>query len=377
MRTKVFVFELNSYNTHLLQIYRDVLPALLNDSQLSIQYFVLPTVSKRAKNIVGSNVSDLGRHSLKYFLPTKTMRGVYYRRVIQQLINSQKPDALVFNTLEPKPYLDVFKAINHPIKIGLVHNPLRFKSNYGVKLKNELLFCLCDYNYEVLKQADFKIDGYFSPFYKCMDVMLTQRKASRIEIVIQGVISYNRRNYSFLIELAKKISLHHSSCDIIFNILTDSTYRDGPHFREKINNAHLQKYFRFHDRLSDIKFFNQLANTCYVMPLLNHQQGTYSLGKATSAHLHSGAYGVPLILDRKTAETWRINDNASIVYDSANNLIELLTSKTQARNSLSKEYSRLIDKKIDSNKEFLRNLFKTHEIFRPIRDYQSIINFEI
>jgi hypothetical protein len=367
MRTKVFVFELNSYNTHLLPMYRNVLPVLFNDDQLSVQLFTLSSVKKRTQSFINANVSPLDRPSLKYFLPTKTMRGLYYRHAIQRLINHQKPDAIVFNTLEPKPYLDVFKAINHPIKIGLLHNPSRLKSDYNAKSKNELLFCLFDYNYARLKQAGLKIDGYFSPFHKCIETTSINREVDRIEIAVQGIISYSRRNYPFLIELAKAISLRHTSCNIIFNILTNATHRDGPHFKETIKNKHLQNFFRFHKKLSDVDFFNQLANASYVMPLLNHRTGTYSLGKATSAYMHSGAYRVPLILDNKTAETWSISDNASIVYNSADNLVELLTAKTQEPDSLSKEYGRLIDRQIDSNYEFLRNLFKAHVIFKTIR----------
>ena len=368
MRIKVFVFELNTYHLEILPLYRAQLPALFDEKKISIHYFLNTAIAKRAETILGTSVTRLGNELVRYVFPTKTMRAFFYRHAIQKLINHHKPDVIVFNTLEPKPYQDLFKALDHPVKIGLVHNFETYNSHDKIKSENELLFCLHKYNYVTLNKADRKADGYFVPFNRCLDFVKTRHKIDQIEIAVPGIISYNRRNYLLLIQLAKTFALHNHSTKITFNILTNSTERDGPDFRKKIEEENLQKYFRFHRWLSDVDFFDQLANAHYVMPILNHDRGTYALGKVSAAFEHSGAYGVPLILDERTAQTWGLGKTNGIIYDSPDNLVELLLTKKVDRDSLSREYNLFVTRQMEENQEFLRNLSKSHEIFSRFRD---------
>tara|TARA_B100001123_G_scaffold450046_1_gene618232 strand:+ start:1605 stop:2711 length:1107 start_codon:yes stop_codon:yes gene_type:complete len=368
MRIKVFVFELNTYHLDILPLYRAQLPALFDEKKISIHYFLNIAIAKRAETILGGRVTRLGNKLLRYACPSKIMRAFFYRHAIQKLIDHHKPDVIVFNTLEPKPYHEIFKALDHPIKIGLVHNLKTYNSHDKIKSDTEFLFCLHKHNYVTLNKAGRKVDGYIVPFHRCLDIVKTRHEIDQIEIAVPGIISYNRRNYLLLIQLAERFSLHNHSTKITFNILTDSTQRDGPDLRKRIEEKNLQKYFRFHRWLSDVNFFTQLANAHYVMPILNHGRGTYALGKVSIAFGHSGAYGVPLILDERTAEIWGLDKKNGLIYDSLDNLVKLLLTKKVDRHSLSQEYNLFIKRQIEENREFLGNLSKSHKIFSRFRD---------
>ena len=197
---KVLVFELNSFHMELLPMYQPLLPSLFDNRQLDLQYFVLPSLVERAREVVGEQVFPLNPPRLRYVLPAKRLRAAYYLRRIQKLVDRLDPVAIVFNTVEPPAYLRVFRQIRHPIKIGIVHNPRRAGIDYERRGSGELIFCLHDYNYRLLEK-DTPVDGYLSPFFRCRDLPAATAPKDRLEIAVQGVVSFGRRDYPMLVTL--------------------------------------------------------------------------------------------------------------------------------------------------------------------------------
>lgn len=355
----LLVVELNSFHLELLPMYRPLLPSLFGE-QLDIRYVVLPTLVDRARDIVGNGADALSPRWLKYVLPLKPLRAIYYVRRIQQLIDRIQPAAVLFNTIEPVAYFRVFRQIRHHLKIGVVHNPKREGIDYSPRASGELIFCLHDYNYHLL-EPDKPVDGYFSPFFKYREVDTAPRSNRPLEIAVQGVISFNRRDYTSLLSLCEHVTRHSGVGDIVFNIVGDARLRDGPTLVRLVRERGLGEWFRFHAGLSDSQFFDELAQADFLMPLLNARSDSYAgAAKVTAAYGHSGAYRTPMILDRETADLWGIPDDACLAFERLDDLADRLASAAGERAEMATRYGRLIEQKIHQNRSFLQMFSRQH-----------------
>ena len=345
-------------------MYQELLPALFDDRDLQILYFVLPSLVTRARGFVGDTVYSLNSPWLRYALPTKGLRGSYYRRRVQWFVDRHDARAVVFNTIEPAVYFPVFRGLRHPLKIGIVHNPRRKGINYKARPSGELIFCLHDYNYQLL-QSEELVDGYLSPFFRGFEAADTFSLADDTEIAVQGVVSFNRRNYRMLVDLCRELLKNPAPPRVIFNILGDSTIRDGPALRELVSEYGLQGFFRFHPWVPDTEFAAQLRRAHYIMPLLNRDEGPYAVGaKVTLAYVNSGAYRKPLLLHRDLAEQWSLPENTCVTYSNLEDLVRTLSRGIGNRLDLARRYERFVGEKITENRTFLRRLAREHEAFR-------------
>lgn len=357
---KLLVVELNSFHLELLPMYAPLVPALLGDDSVAATYHLLPAFVERAKDVVGERVYPLHGPALRFALPTKRLRAIYYRWKIQRLVDELRPRAVIFNTVEPPVFLDVFRRIRHPLKIGIVHNPKRPEIDYQRRGPGELIFCLHDYNYNLLAN-DKPVDGYLSPFFRYLDGARECGPDARIEIAVQGVISFNRRDYPMLVDLSRRLMQGPRHPRVVFNILGDASLRDGPRLRHLVQQHGVDRLFRFHVGLPDREFFDQLARSDYVMPLLSPDEHTYGgSAKVTAAYGHSGAYGIPLILHRRTARLWGIPEDACVSYDDTLDVEGLLVHGADDHAAMRRTYRALIDDKIEQNRVFLRRLSQDH-----------------
>ena len=358
---KLLVVELNSFHFAILPMYEALLPSLFGGDTVTADYYLLPGFVDRAKYAVGPSVYPLNTPVLRFALPTKPLRSFFYRARIQRLVDRLKPDAVVFNTVEPPAFLEVFRRVNHPLKIGVVHNPKRAGIDYQHRRQGELIFCLHEYNYRLLEK-DKPVDGYLSPFYKYRTVDVREKSDDRLEIAVQGVISFNRRDYPGLVDLGRQLIQRPLTSRVIFNILGDASLRDGPRLKQLVSQHGLKDLFRFHVDLPDSEFFNQLARSDYMMPLLHPNEHTYEgAAKVTMSYGHSGAYGIPLILHRRTARLWGVPDDACVAYDDMDEVVAFLVAHGRdSGDDMRRRYRALIDDKIAENHVFLRQLSQTH-----------------
>jgi hypothetical protein len=357
---KILVFELNSFHIELLPMYRSLLPSLFDNRQLDIRYFLMPSLVERAREIVGEYVFSLNPRCLRYALPTKRMRALYYRRRIQKLVDRINPVAIVFNTVEPAAYLHVFRQIRHPTKIGIVHNPQRAGINYELRGSGELIFCLHEYNYRLLEK-DKPVDGYLSPFFRCRDVPASTAPKDRIEIAVPGIISFTRRDYLMLITLCQQLARRSPTPTVRFNILGDADIRDGPELRRRVSDLGLGDYFQLYSWLPDRNFFEQIVRADYIMPLVNPTQETYAdHAKVTTAFQHSGAYGTPLMLHRDVASLWGIPESACVTYMAAEDLCDTLLRRLDDRRRHAQRYEEIVADRIRQNRAVLENVAHSH-----------------
>ena len=364
---KLFIFELNSFHMETLPMYQSLMPALFDDRPIEMHYFVLPHLVERVKTGVGEWVHPLNSAALRYALPSKTLRGLYYRYRIQTLIDRFAPDAIVFNTIEPRAYLDVFRRLRHAVKIGVVHNPRKDDISYQTGRSDEVVFCLHDYNYRALL-ADKPVDGYLSPFFKRDDATPSGCVSQQPEVVVQGVISFNRRDYAMLIDLCDALAKRADPPDLVFNILGDTTVRDGSQLRHLVASRGLERFFRMHPWLSDREFSVNSQKAHFVMPLVDRKNGSYAgRAKATAAFGQSGAYGTPLLLEEKTALLWGLPADACVTYVDIQDLERTLLRGVSDREGRARRYRSWIDGKIRENRESLRSLARSHPALTSLR----------
>ena len=186
---RLLVFELNSFHTELLPMYQPLLPSLFGDQKLDIDYYLLPTLVSRARDMVGSRVEALNTPLRIFALAPRSFRTQYYRKQVQRLVDRMQPEAVLFNTIEPPEFFHVFRELSHPLKIGVVHNPRRKGIDYGPRAAGELIFCLHDYNYRLLEQ-DKPVDGYLSPFYGGLNSSWVPASDGCLQIAVQGLVSF-------------------------------------------------------------------------------------------------------------------------------------------------------------------------------------------
>ena len=215
---KLLVFELNSFHVDLLPMYTQLFPAAFGDDHLDVQYFVLPRLVKRARGFVGDGVRELNSPMLRWVLPSKRLRSFYYRRRVQWIVDRSDATAVVFNTIEPVAYFRVFRSLRHPLKLGVVHNPHREGIDYEPRPANEIVLCLHDYNYRRL-EAEKPVDGWLSPFFRGGGMPRGATPADTTEIAVQGVVSFNRRNYRMLVDVCREFANTPHPPSILFNIL--------------------------------------------------------------------------------------------------------------------------------------------------------------
>jgi hypothetical protein len=273
----------------------------------------------------------------------------------------------VFNTVEPATVRHVFRQVRHPLKIGVVHNPRREAVANGTRESGELLFCLHDYNYRLLEK-DMSVDGYLSPFFKFRDLPSGSGSEHRVEIAVLGVVSFTRRDYPMLIELAEELAQQSPPPDVVFNILGDADVRDGRRLRRMISAGGLERFFTLHRWLPDAEFIRQFRRADYVMPLLRAGESTYrARGKVTAAYGHSGAFGTPLILDREVASFWGVPESTCVAYAGPRDLADRLNRGLGGLADRTQRYRSLISGKIQKNRLFLKNLSRIHPAFSHTR----------
>lgn len=316
---KVFVFELNSYHTETFPIYENLLPSLLHDD-IQVEYFV---TEERYEDTLATfkNVHLLCPRWLSPFIRHLQLRVPYFRRRINALVTEQKPDMVVFNSIEPERNYKVFKKINAPKKLGLVHNP---KKSGIVRGENECYFVLSRLLYENFKDK-LPLDGYLLPYFRQF-VFPPKKEDARVLVAVQGIISFKRREYAFLIEAAK-VMREQGVANVIFNIIGSKTHKDGPEFFKMVQDAGLSDYFLFYDKLDDREFFEQIDASDCIMTLLHEKQQKYYHEKTTASLSHAAAYGKPLLLYRENAKAWDMTDVTALIYDDAQTCIRVLSDK--------------------------------------------------
>jgi hypothetical protein len=346
---KVLVFELNNYHTETFPVYENLLPSLLKSEGLDIRYFVvnekvdeLSKVYPRVKPIAGKCVSFLVRH-LQLRIP-------YFRYAIQKIINREDADLVIFNSIEPKRNFQIFRALKARNKLALVHNPLNESYDNLQKESNEYFFVLSKIVYDKYS-TKMPLDGYFLPFFKMYDL---KKKVNdgRIVVGVQGLLNYNKRDYSHLLAIATALrekNLNH----VVFSIIGTLNKKDGARFLLSVEEAGLKDFFIFHPEMDDRTFAEKLSECDFLITLLTEKYAFYYRDKTSASFSHSAAYNIPLILTRENADAWHLDENVALIYESVDGLAEKFQGANVQNRTIQERYEQFIEKTKEVNRAFL------------------------
>ena len=324
-------------------------------------------LAARGRVIVGDRVTALYPSVLRYLFGPARVRAFLYRRRVPHLVRRLAPDAVILNTAEPAPYSELLRDLAHPVKLGLVHNPRRERLGDSDRDPTTLLFCLHEYNFHRLR-GELLVDGYLSPFFRYSERLSRPSSDAAIELAVQGIISFSRRDYLSLIDVARRLMARSPRPRVVFNILGDSSIRDGPRLRHLVMQHGLEPYFKLHRWLSDHEFFQQLQRAQYLLPLIAPHTGPYASGaKVSAAFGHSGAYGIPLLVQMQVAEGWGVPRDACVTYRDSTDLTDILAGRLVDHDVPAERYQSWIDAAIQRNRAHLRQLNAAHPALAPFR----------
>ena len=104
------------------------------------------------------------------------------------------------------------------------------------------------------------------------------------------------------------------------------------------------------------------------MPLVSPRHGAYADGATvTAAFGHSGAYGMPLILQREVAALWGVPENACVTYSGLEDLADQLIRGLGDQAEQAQRYQLLISRKVQENQRALKELSRDHTAFAHTR----------
>ena len=363
---KVFVVELNHYHTETFAMYKELLPSLINSRDLDIYYYVIPSKVQCLNYAPHDRIHKITNSAIRYFVSKTGLRSFYFTFQIKSLIRNHRPDLLIFNTIEPRRYLKVFRAVDHVKKIGIVHSPFEKGIEHNHDSSKELLFCLNDYNYNYLVNK-IEVDGYFLPMFRNFIFTYKIPQTDKIKIAVQGIINFSKRDYPLLIEIAKRLNQMKGSPKLVFNIVGNIRFKHGPELNTMIRREGLDNYFILHGPLNDEEFFKEIYESDFIMPLITRTDSDYFNGRISASYSLSAAYNKPMIIHSHTAKSWWVPDDCCIAYTDMEDLLDKFSQISYIKQAVLLKYEKLINDKIDKNKIFLNEIsIKYRDFFRTV-----------
>jgi len=288
---------------------------------------------------------------IKYFFIKKLKIYSLLSKAVNKIIQDSFADVVVFNTAEPLRHYKIFRNINFDgIRIGIFHNPLY----YDMSNKKEIpyFFVLGDFVYLYMKRKK-EIDGYFLPYFTKFNKDFP--KDTFLKIAVQGWVNYERRDYDFLIDIAKELKKKNIQ-NIKFDIVGSIKTKGGKRLLDSINKNQLKHYFIIHNSLDDYEFFRCIKSSHFLFALLGKEQEQYFNHKLTGTLTQSASCAIPLILSYDNAKVWGFKEEFSLIYKTKEDLIKKLTTALNDYNQKVSDYKKYISHLITTNKEFLRDL---------------------
>ncbi len=347
---KVLVFEFFPYHAQNFPMYPQLLPELLGTDDVSFEFYAVP---EQIPDLIFPQPEHLHRiypsTAFESRLKRLRLNVPYLKGVVALQRRKYRPDCIVFNTLEPGATYRTFAGIKATKKIGILHNPdtARF-----AKDANTRYLCMNEYIYQNLR-ADGLLDGYLLSFFPPLDLGATPAHDG-IVVGIPGGISFNRRDYHVALDAAAIWKASNKPVHVTFNVIGEVGRKDGRALQEQIRSRGLERYFIFHERLTDADFAVQVHACDYLLPLVGGQQERYLKVKNSATFSHSARYLKPMVLPVTAAREWDLSPECCITYENTADLAARLASLPQPDPDIQKNYAALIARKLADNRAVLR-----------------------
>ncbi len=330
-------------------MYEHLLPAMFPRENTEIHYYTQPRQAKELVFTDRSRIHALGEKISYYFLKKLKLRTQYHKWIIKKIITKHQADLIIFNTIDQPSVYAVFKSLREIEKIGVVHNVLTTNYYYN---DHERYFCVNEYIYYNVRSQK-PIDGYFISFFPPILYSHSLPKNKDKIIAVQGLISFNRRDYDLLIKICSVIVKENCRPCVKFNIVGSVKKMKGKVFLRKVNQAGLEDFFIFHDWLNDADFFREIYESDFIMPLVAEKKESYFIDKISSSYERSAAYKKPMIVSETIRKAWLIDQDVCLSYSNFDELLHIIKNIDSVPKDLGRKYTKFIDTLIGKNKQFL------------------------
>ena len=235
-------------------------------------------------------------------------------RMLAWFIQSKKYDAIVWSSLD-RQSLRVAKYITIP-QAGIVHE---WREEFRTLPDLEPIKTRPDCSILTIGKhiKGTGIDSYFLPYHVTgFDPSTVSRSR---EMIVIGNYQQYRRDYDLLFSTVSKLNNMEEAPTI--SILTNSKSGDVQQGIEKRNSMGLEEqiHFIYSDNLrSELSYHEACSRATFCLPLLG--AGMYESYRTTRVSgTLSKIFNCELIpiIDRKTAESWGIDESIAIIYEEA------------------------------------------------------------
>lgn len=320
MIKNVLIVELNKYHTETLSMYKELIPFLIGN-HVNFSYMVHPKKCDEVKRQLKGTLC-LATRVMMFCIYHLQLRRIFFKYIIQKYINKNNIDVVVFNTIEPSRNYKVFKSLNVRKKIGVIHN---FGEVDITPENGEKYFVVTDYGYDNLHKRYGFIDGFLLPFYRSIDfedVPVTKR--DYIVISISGHVDFKKRDYNFLLDALSNVESI-KELKIKFNIVSSvKGPGDGERLKVRVKDNGLEDFFIFHNNINDDEFYKNVAESDFVMPLVNKMHSQFLNERLTASYSMAMTYEKPMIIESEFAKSWGIEPKACLEYCDRESFLSVL-----------------------------------------------------
>lgn len=197
-----------------------------------------------------------------------------------------KIDTVILNTAQGSVPLK-FMLLPFPKRlhfVGIIHETQKLTDSFGQRLisrKMKSYYVLANYVNKLFPPNLGLQHQFFTPsFYPEFSIAELPHKQDDIWICIPGAIESKRRDYDYLLKLAKHPALNER---VKFILLGNASLGEGASFIQKIEQQQLKhRFIYFQERVSDEVFYSYLKVVDYLLPLIHpeaHGAGDYTKTK--------------------------------------------------------------------------------------------------
>lgn len=351
---KIFVFEFFPFHAHNLCLHPHLIKMMFADTEFEFHYFLNPSLFSEKTYIPNNHLCTrtVSHRTIQALQKLKLLK-IWAVIKFYFYVKVSRPEIIIFNSLEKGISLTLFKLLKKTCKISLVHNP------DNIELRKDQHSIHLSMNKYIYENFSSKLDGYCLSFYGPQAKHKNRETDDTFIISVPGSISFKRRNYELIIDIAKKLKLSgHPNYKVLFNIIGAANKKDGPKLKKIIDDLGINEYFKFHTKVNDEEFIQAICESDALIPLITDPQSPYFSVKNSATYSHSARYSKPMIIPEHCANAWRIPYDSCITYEECEDLADkLLTIKSDIPD-IANSYKTHIDQMLRDNKNHLLNVAK-------------------
>lgn len=235
---------------------------------------------------------------------------------LARTLRQQRYDAIFLNTAQGRiKFLCIFSLFNRTRFIGLLHNVNKLQKGFGQKLISRKIaqyLVLNDY-LQISAQSLTKtpITSYYPIFFR-LPRLNVEKPANQIWITVPGRVEYKRRDYQFLMDMAKRLTAYPEYKFIILGNMQATS--DGRALAAQIKAEGLSdRFLTFTTFIPTPLFLSYIQASDIVLPLITPKVvdfHNYLAYKISGSWNMAFAFGKPMLVHPAFLQYADFHENA-------------------------------------------------------------------